>query len=136
MEKDVRLHNRLENLTRALAGLREALRGIEKEPSNYLYKVALIASFQLTYKLCWKTMRDYLVYEGTEVSLPRDVLKEAFRYGVVQDGQVWIDMLEEGNMLACAYEEQVAVEAGKNIRERYAPAIEKIYEDLLRRHPS
>ena len=37
-------------------------------------------------------MKDYLVYNGVEVSLPRDVMKQAFHHQLIQDGQIWIDI--------------------------------------------
>lgn len=76
-------------------------------------------------------MKDYLAYNGVEASMPREVIKQAFHHQLIQDGQTWIDMLEDRNLMAHVYQEQAAVAAGKSIQERYAPAIEKIYNDLL-----
>ena len=78
-------------------------------------------------------MKDYLVYNGVEVSLPREVIKQAFHHNLIQDGQVWIDMLEERHLMAHVYQEKVALEAVKSIRERYARAIQQIYNDLLKK---
>jgi len=133
MGKDIRWQQRFENLEKALHRLREALLGTSQEPSNHLYQIALIGAFQFTFELSWKTMKDYLVYNGVEVSLPRDVIKQAFHHQVIQDGQVWIDMLEDRNLMAHVYQEKAAITAGKSIRERYAPAIEKVHHDLLKK---
>lgn len=75
MNEDIRWEQRYENLGKALERLREALIGTAKEPKNYLYQIALIGAFQFTFELSWKTMKDYLVYNGVEVSLPREVIK-------------------------------------------------------------
>jgi nucleotidyltransferase substrate binding protein (TIGR01987 family) len=87
---------------------------------------------------CWRSQKPilesfsvYLIHNGVEVSLPRDVLKQAFHHQLIQDGQVWIDMLEDHNLMEHAWQEQVAITAVKNIRARYAPAIEQTYRDLL-----
>jgi nucleotidyltransferase substrate binding protein (TIGR01987 family) len=130
MKPDIRWEQRFENFGKALLRLREALNGVRQEPNNHLYQIALIGAFQFTFELAWKTIKDYLVYNGVEVSLPRDVLKQAFHHQLLEDGQVWIDMLEDRNLMAHVYQEQAALVAGKNIRERYAPAIEQIYKDL------
>lgn len=42
-------------------------------------------------------------------------------------------MLEDRNLMAHVYQEQAALAAGKSIRERYAPAIEQIHNDLLKK---
>lgn len=133
MDEDIRWQQRFENLSKALHRLREALNGTAQEPNNHLYQIALIGAFQFTFELSWKTLKDYLVYNGVQVSLPRDVIKQAFHHQVVRDGQVWIDMLEDRNLMAHVYQEEAALTAGKSIRERYAPAIEQIYKDLLKK---
>jgi nucleotidyltransferase substrate binding protein (TIGR01987 family) len=133
MSLDIRWHQRFENLTKALHRLREALDATAKEPNNHLYQIALVVAFQFTFELCWKTLKDYLVYSGVEVSLPRDVIKQAFQHQIIQDGQVWIQMLENRHMIKCVYEQQAALAAGKTIRECNAPAIEQTHRDLIKK---
>lgn len=133
MAEDIRWHQRFENLSKALLRLREAIDGVAQKPTHHLYQIALIGAFQFTFELCWKTMKDYLVYNGVEVSLPREVIKQAFHHQVIQDGDVWIRMLEDRNLMAHVYQEQAAINAGKSIREHYAPAIEHLYRDLLKK---
>jgi nucleotidyltransferase substrate binding protein (TIGR01987 family) len=133
MSEDIRWLQRFENLSKALSRLHEALKGTAHEPNNHLYQIALIGAFQFTFELSWKTMKDYLMYNGVQVSLPREVIKQAFHHQLVKDGQVWIDMLEDRNLMAHVYQEPAAKIAGKSIRERYAPAIDQIYNDLLKK---
>ncbi|HEX2582794.1 MAG TPA: HI0074 family nucleotidyltransferase substrate-binding subunit [Chlamydiales bacterium] len=133
MNQDIRWQQRFENLEKARDRLHEALKGTAQEPNNHLYQIALIGAFQSTFELSWKTMKDYLAYNGVTVSLPRDVIKQAFHHQLVQDGQVWIDMLEDRNLMAHVYQEKAALEAVRSIRERYAPAIERIHNYLLKR---
>ncbi|MBI3508266.1 MAG: nucleotidyltransferase substrate binding protein [Chlamydiia bacterium] len=76
-------------------------------------------------------MKDYLAYNGVEASLPREVIKQAFHHGLVADGQIWIDMLEDRNLMARIYEELAAEKAVQCIRSRYALAVEQLYQDLL-----
>ena len=39
-----------------------------------------------------------------------------FHFQLVKEGQVWIDMLEDLNLMAHVYQEQAALAAGKSIR--------------------
>lgn len=134
MSENIRWQQRFDNFEKALCRLHEALHGIAQAPDNHLYQIALIGAFQFTFELSWKTMKDYLVFNGIYVSLPRDVIKQAFHHQVIQDGQVWIDMLEDRNLMAHVYQETAAMTAGKNICERYAPAIEQMHRDFLQKY--
>lgn len=131
MEQDVRWKQRFEYLDKALHRLHEAVQGTLQEPKNHLYQIALVGAFQFTFELSWKTMKDYLAYQGIDVSVPRDVIKQAFHYQLIQDGDIWIHMLEERNLMAHVYQEPAALIAGKNIRERYVHAIEQLHRYLL-----
>jgi nucleotidyltransferase substrate binding protein (TIGR01987 family) len=133
MDQDIRWKQRFENLEKALSRLEEALKGVAQAPQNHLYQIALIGTFQFTFELSWKTMKDYLIYNGVQVSLPREVIKQAFHHQLVKDGQVWIDMLEHRNLMAHVYQEQAALQAVDYISTRYAPAIQQLYKDLLKK---
>ncbi len=70
MKEDIRWQQRFENLDKALNLLHEALDGIQQDPKNHLYQIALIGAFQFTFELSWKTMKDYLVYTRSSSSAP------------------------------------------------------------------
>lgn len=131
MTQDIRWQQRLEHLDKAFGRLCEAIKGTQQEPANHLYQIALVGAFQFTFELCWKTMKDYLVYQGVDVSLPREVIKQAFHHQLIKDGDIWIKMLEERNLMAHVYQESAALAAGENIRKRYVHAIEQLHKFLL-----
>ncbi len=132
MDQDIRWKQRFENLTKALDRFNEALDAVKKEPDNHLYQMALACGFQFTFELCWKTMKDYLVQNGVDTSLPRDVIKQAFHHELIQNGQIWIDMLEDRNRMN-VYQEQTAQVATKRICEHYGSAINGLYTDFLKK---
>jgi nucleotidyltransferase substrate binding protein (TIGR01987 family) len=71
---------RFENYNKTLVRLQEALVAIEKEPDNHLYEMATIQAFEFTIELGWKLLKDDLTFQGVkEVSLPRDVVRQAFQ---------------------------------------------------------
>jgi len=95
---DIRWKQRFENYQKALARLNEAMGAIQKEPGNHLYEMATIQAFEFSIELGWKVLKDYLNFQGVkEVTLPRDVVRQAFQAQIVTDGQTWIDMLEARN---------------------------------------
>ncbi len=97
---------------------------------NILEKEGLIQRFEYTFELAWKTVKDYLEYQQISVSFPREVIKSAFHYGLIEDGEIWMDMLEKRNLLAHTYDEERFQLAITMIKEHYYAAISTLYHDL------
>jgi nucleotidyltransferase substrate binding protein (TIGR01987 family) len=129
-EQDIRWQQRLENLSKALSRLQEAVLGVDKEPHNRLYQIALVTCFQFTFELSWKVIKDYLNHTGVAVSLPREVIKQASHHQIVQDKQTWIDMLESRHILVQIYQESPLDQIKETIKKRYFPAIQQIHRKL------
>jgi nucleotidyltransferase substrate binding protein (TIGR01987 family) len=131
MEHDVRWKQRFENFDRAVNLLRvpferdvSALSDLEKEGT--------IQRFEVAVELAWKTVKDYLVYQGQTVEpvTPRNVLKEAYSAGIIANGQVWMDMLDHRNLLSHTYSAAVFETVVIAIRDRYLGAIESLRDWL------
>ena len=90
----------------------------------------LIQFFKVAFELSWKTLKDYLEAGGFQVKSPRDVLKQAFQSGIIQDGHAWMEALDDRNLTAHTYNEETAAKIDRLIREKYFPAIAALYETL------
>lgn len=97
---------------------------------SMLEKEGLIQRFEYTFELAWKTVKDYLEYQEVPVTFPREVIKEAFHYGLIEDGEMWMDMLEKRNLLAHTYDEERFQLAIKMIKDHYYAAISQLYHEL------
>jgi nucleotidyltransferase substrate binding protein (TIGR01987 family) len=128
--EDIRWQQRFDNLDKAFRHLHEAANATKQHPKDYLYQIALVGAFQFTFELSWKTVKDYLKYSGIDVSLPRDVIKQAFHHGIIQDGQTWIAMLEDRNLMAHVYQEEIALAVINNIQAKYIIAIDQVFHFL------
>ena len=64
---DIRWKLRLENLKQALSQLEEAC---TRETYSNLELAGLVQTYQFTFELCWKTLKDLLTFEGYEVNSP------------------------------------------------------------------
>lgn len=131
MTEDIRWKQRFDNLQRAYSRLHQAVAANIDEPENDLIQMALIKAFEMTFELSWKTMKDYLVYNGIDVKLPREVIKQAFANDIIIDGQLWIDMLENRNQIAHTYDEDRARETVRQICQAYLPALEQFHGFLI-----
>ena len=133
MSEDIRWKQRFDNLQSAYRNLQEAVEAHTQTPNNKLIQMALIKAFEMTFELSWKTMKDYLSYNGIDVKLPREVIKQAFANDMIIDGQMWIDMLEDRNLMTHTYDEARALKAISHICQRYMTGLGQLYQYLLER---
>jgi nucleotidyltransferase substrate binding protein (TIGR01987 family) len=85
----------------------------------------LIQVFEYTYELAWNTIKDYFEWLG-EVNLlgSRDVFRLAFNRGLIENGAIWMDMINSRIAATHTYHEAIA--------EKIANEIETIYYDEFR----
>ena len=130
---EIRWQQRFENLKSAYQKLQHALEVNAQKPEDELIQMALIKTFEMTFELSWKTIKDYLKYKGIDASFPRDVLKQAFAHNMIQDGQLWIDMLEDRNLMSHTYDSVRALKAREHICQRYISGICQLYDFFQQR---
>lgn len=134
MASPIRWKQRLENFERAILLLKEAL---EMRPGGLsdLEKEGVVQRFEYTFELAWKTLKDYLVYSGVvfDQITPRRVVKQAFAARIIQDGQLWIEMLEQRNLMSHVYDRETFDTVFCNIAQRYVGALEQAYVWLKER---
>lgn len=124
---ELRWQQRFENFEKAFLRLESTLDAWQKNNEDEIYEMALIQAFEFTYELAWKTLKDYLKYNGIEANLPREVIKQSFNQNLIEDGQVWIDMLENRNLMSHTYDDASASKIIIEIAEKYTPAIKKLF---------
>jgi nucleotidyltransferase substrate binding protein (TIGR01987 family) len=135
MAEDVRWLQRYENLGNAYRQMQEAVEVYRQDEGNKLIRMALIKSFEISFELAWKTVKDYLRYNGIDAKLPREVIKQAFANDVIEDGQLWIDMLDARNLMAHVYDESAALDAARRIAGPYGQGVEQVYRYLSAKRP-
>ncbi len=97
---------------------------------------ALIKCFELTYELAWQTMKDYVSYMG-HVQAPngsRDSIRVALRFDLIENGQLWMDMISDRNRAVHTYDENNAATLSRRIADLYRGefvAFEKKMDSLL-----
>ena len=93
-------------------------------------KEGVIQCFECFFELAWKTMKDYLEEGGFVFAAvtPRQVLKDAYAAKILDDGQVWIDMLDHRNLLSHSYSPVVFEKAVEAIHTSYLAGIEQLHE--------
>ncbi len=125
--KDIRWEQRFSNYTKAFLHLESAIQLSKTRSLSDLECQGLIQGFEYTFELAWKTIKDYLEYMQVEVKFPRDVIKKGFQYDLIDDGEIWIDMLEKRNLMAHAYDESKAKTAIELITSQYFEQLNKMF---------
>jgi nucleotidyltransferase substrate binding protein (TIGR01987 family) len=115
--KDIRWKQRFSNYKKALAQLAEF---INKNELTKLEKIGMIKAFEFTFELSWNTIKDYFQYQGiTEIQGSRDAFRTAFKQGLIEDGETWMNMIESRIQTTHTYNESVASDIAKDIINNY-----------------
>ena len=123
MTQDIRWKQRFENFQRALKQLSLAMDLKAQRPLSDLEQQGLIQGFEFTHELAWNVLKDYLEMEGIQGLVgSRSTAREAFKRGLVMDGEVWMDMIEKRNLSSHTYNQTVALTIVEAIAVRYYPA--------------
>ncbi|KYD26852.1 hypothetical protein B4113_0728 [Geobacillus sp. B4113_201601] len=127
-----RLMDRYYDFERALAKLRQS--AARDAQTDDLVVDATIQRFEFTYELAWKWMKLYLEYQGySEVTSPRKTIREAFREGLIEDGETWLRMLEDRNRTSHTYDEETAMDIYERIRTDYIPLFDRLLAEMKQR---
>ncbi|NLQ18054.1 nucleotidyltransferase [Marinomonas sp. M1K-6] len=123
MSEEVRWQQRFQNYLKALGQLESALVQYD-EHAEALIKEGILQRFEFTHELAWKVMKDYLEYEGQQgITGSRSASRLFFSLGLVDDGQVWMDMIESRNRIVHTYDAQILEQEFAKVQRAYAPAL-------------
>ncbi|GIV16652.1 MAG: nucleotidyltransferase [Armatimonadota bacterium] len=140
-QQDIRWIQRLTHYRRALAKLQDAVQLARQRPLSELEQQGLIQAFEYTHELAWKTLKDFLESRGVQnLYGSRDTTREAFKQGLLPNGEVWMKMIESRNLTSHTYNESVAQQVVHAVLQHYASEMESLrhrleqlaYEELSR----
>jgi nucleotidyltransferase substrate binding protein (TIGR01987 family) len=127
MPTESRWVQRFQNFEKAFLFFNEV---IDKAVYSPLEIAGLVQSFEFTFELAWKTIKDFLFEQGISTNFPRETIKEAFHYQIIEDGHTWLEMLEKRNELSHTYNSEVAENAVDIIKNHYYFALEQVFKFL------
>ncbi len=131
MAEDIRWQQRFRNYERALAQLET----FQEPPSlNEREQQGLIKAFEYTFELAWNTLRDLLRSQGDATLLgSRDTLREAFRLGLIEEGESWMLMIQDRNLTSHTYNRATADAIAAHITESYVSCFQRLRSRLVQR---
>lgn len=119
-----RFEQRKKDFYNAFDRLKEA---ICENPTDIVID-GVLHRFEFTFELSWKTIKDYLEFLGVVDSIgsPREIIKVAFKHGIIENGDGWIAMMLARNSLSHIYDEQTSRAIYNDITNIYIALFENI----------
>jgi nucleotidyltransferase substrate binding protein (TIGR01987 family) len=107
--QDIRWIQRFNHFNKAFSQLKDGVELAQQRPLSKLEEQGLIQAFEYTHELAWNTLKDFLESRGArDLYGSKDVTREAFKRGLIENGETWMDMIENRNLSAHTYNEALA----------------------------
>ena len=120
--QDIRWQQRFANYKKALSQLREAVELSEQRELSRLEKQGVIQAFEFCHELAWNTLKDFLQDQGNQnIRGSKDATREAFKVGLITDGEQWMAMIQSRNLSSHTYNEKVSEDLVGAILGSYFP---------------
>ena len=126
--KDVRWKQRFSNYKKALQQLSKFK---ERDELNELELQGLIQAFEYTHELAWNTLKDFLEDRGSKgIYGSKDASRQAFKLGIIKNGEVWMDMIQSRNLTSHTYNEDTVNHISTAVLIQYYPEFIALRETL------
>ncbi|HRK26382.1 MAG TPA: nucleotidyltransferase substrate binding protein [Chitinophagales bacterium] len=142
--QDIRWKQRFSNYTKALLKLEQAVVKVKEDYAldengkideddflDDIIKEGVIQRFEYTHELAWNVIKDFLENAGnTNIFGSRDATREAFAAGLIENGDVWMDMIKSRNKTSHTYNEETADEIFLKIVNEYTPEFKQLQHKM------
>lgn len=109
-----------ENFVHALKNLEDIYK--YEEPYDNVVLTGLVALYEICFEQSWKAMKEIMEDSGideTKTGSPRQVLKTAYKAGMIEDENEWMEALASRNNVAHAYKKEIAIEIIRKTKAQY-----------------
>lgn len=133
MTEDIRWKQRFDNFDKAFSDLKAEVALRQTRPLSKLEEKGLIQSFEYTHELAWNVLKDYLAdVAGTTGLLgSKDTTREAFKRGLITNGETWMDMIKSRNLTSHVYDQATAKAIADDISQRYLAQFAELHTHFL-----
>ena len=122
---------RAKHFDKAFSLLEEAVELARQRPLSKLEAQGLIQGFEYTHELAWNTLKDFLEDRGVQALYgSRDTTRAAFRTGLIENGETWMEMIQSRNLTSHTYNEATADQVVGAILDSYFAAFQALRTTL------
>ncbi|MHB1688532.1 MAG: nucleotidyltransferase substrate binding protein [Ignavibacteriaceae bacterium] len=130
---DIRWIQRFANFQAALSQLQDGITVFNERGLSLLEKQGIIKAFEFTHELAWNVLKDYFDYQGNfSIKGSRDAIREAFKYNLIHDANLWMKMIETRNLTAHTYDKETADEIVLQVVNVYAREFSELKATFLK----
>ena len=128
----LRWKQRLQNFQKAITRLDNAC---QQGTYNDLELAGLIQTFEFSFELAWKTLKDLLEFEGYDATSPRSVIRTSLeaKYISAEQCETLLEALGKKKLLTLTYDEENVLEAKALILNDFYPALSELSMYLIRK---
>lgn len=131
MTEDIRWLQRFSNYSKALAQLCDAAELANERDLSDLEKQGFVQAFEFTHELAWNVIKDFYENQGESgIQGSRDAVRMAFKRGLIESGQVWMDMIKSRNLTSHTYDEETTEYIVELIRSQYIQEFVKLQDEF------
>ena len=124
-----------ENFKKAFNKLKEF---VETDNGSEKDRSAIINAYQYTFELFWKTLQKYMKEQELLDELgPASVIRTAFQYNIIENGEIYMNMLKDRNLITHTYKEDVAEDIHNSIKTEYIKELEnfiKYFDEKIQKN--
>lgn len=134
MYTPIRWEQRFQNFEKAYIVFQRRIKEYKTDTKNEAYQMALIQAFEVSIEISWKTLKDYLENEGTIVNSPKAVIRQAFQFNIIDNGEEWMEALAKRNLTTHTYNEANFIDVITFIDSKFAPIVDKLFFRIEKRN--
>ena len=126
---------KFENFNKTLRNLEEMNR--VNPPYDVVVTAGLCSLFVQCFEQAWHAIKEYLTQKGwkeAETGSPRQILKISYQTGLIFDESGWLRALEERNLSAHTYNQEVADTLIADTCNIFLPLFRDLQEELEKRY--
>ncbi len=125
--QDIRWLRRFQNYQKAFTQLTQAVDLSHQRTLSKLEQQGLIHEFEYTHELAWNTLKDFLEARGAAAIFgSRDTTRAAFTVGLIDQGEVWMQMIQSRNQSTHTYNEEMMTQIVTAVIQTYMAEFTKL----------
>lgn len=120
-----------ENFKSALKNLKDIYS--YEEPYGNVEIAGMVGLYEICFEQAWKAMKEILENQGYAegaTGSPRTILKTAYKAGMIDDEEMWLDALVSRNNVAHAYNAAIAMDIINQTKNRYYDMFFKLSQNI------
>lgn len=128
------MEDKIKQLEKAIESLKVIINAYDNEMDGVVkdgLRDSIIQRFEFCTELSWKLMKRYFDENKlNEVFSPRSIVKEAYKQRLIEDGEIWLDILDDRNLTSHTYDENTANRIRDNVINIYVDIFEKFLKRI------